>query len=429
MKRASLCAFFCAVVVVAVGVSVGCKGSGAPMSRTRVVIDGAGDKDVAVVEAAVSAVAGVNRVRSVVCADHAVVVVDGGDVGEAVRGAQAKLSAQQAPQVTQEANEIVVFRVGGADAFAARVAVDKLLRPALSTVPGIKSIAVRGGKTGRRVELDLASLLLRDVTVGEAVAVVGGPASLETMVVKTVTPQPESLSMQKAALPPAQPGDVKLTDVARVGTLPVGEPLRRDGAVEVRVFGDAARAAVVDAANGVVFTDGVVLAVIDDDNVEEVDVIVPAAVSKDDVHRAIAAIPGVRVKDDDTALAIVVDDARVRALGVDKDAVDRVVAVAKGGLTVMRNTENVVVVLQGPPSVELLSQLVVSRTPAGPVRLFDVATLSLVPARRERLNGQPASRLALTLAVGVRKNALASLDERLRPFAGVVVDRRGVSCD
>ena len=63
------------------------------------------------------------------------------------------------------------------------------------------------------------------------------------------------------------------------------------------------------------------------------------------------------------------------------------------------------------------------------MRLFDVATLSLVPARRERLNGQPASRLALTLAVGVRKNALASLDERLRPFAGVVVDRRGVSCD
>ena len=424
------------VGVVFVGVFVGvgacARGNGA-VDRTVVV---AGAVDVAAIEEVVAGVAGVARIRGLVCDDRGLVVVEGGAdgaVAAAVRAAAPKLTSP--PQVQRQANTVVVFAVRGGDPVVARAAVERALRPALERLPGVQSVDVKGGRTARRVELDLAALLRNDVTVGEVLAVVGGPATLESLVVKTTSASvsPSTLTTTTKTVPPPSAGDLKLTDIARVGTLPVGEPLRRDGAIEVRVRGSADVAAVVDAAQAVDLGDGVALAVLDDDSVESVDVIVPRGVDKDDVHRAIAAIPGVNVKGDDSAVVIDVDRARAARLGVSVDRIADVVAVALERKVVSRNTEDVEVSLAGVPSTELLSQLIVARSPAGAVRLLDVTTTHVAPARRDRLDREDATRLAVTFDVGVRKNALAALSERLRQFhdhgRGVVVDKDGVSCD
>jgi multidrug efflux pump subunit AcrB len=397
-------------------------------------IDGGAAADL--VEHAVSGIPLVTQVRSARCGDGAVVVVKGATV-EAVHGAvtavQSQLPPGSFPLVGRIDDDVAVFAVRAKDPFAARDVAERALRPALSAVPGVSVVDVRGGKRSPQVQLDLARLVAHDVTVLEVLRAVGGASSLEATVVKSVLPPgavraPPSLT--KAAPAPPVEGEVRvlLPEVATVGLLPVGEPLRRDGAVEVRVKGAAARDAVVAAVKGVALGDGVTVAALDDDSVEGVDVVV-AGGDVVSLQRELLAIPGVRLLAPRTALRVDVDAEKAKALGVSLDDVAALVDVVRRGRVVLRNTENVTVTLAGEVAPELLSQLVVQRTPQGALRLLDVATVSVAPSSEDRLDGRPATRLRVQLDVGVRKNALAAIHQALQrhPELNTAVEDAGLA--
>jgi multidrug efflux pump subunit AcrB len=138
------------------------------------------------------------------------------------------------------------------------------------------------------------------------------------------------------------------------------------------------------------------------------------------VQRIALSIPGVRLADLPTSVRVVVDAARVQQLGVRPEAVARTIRIAADdGFVLVRNTENVVLRLERAMGIELLGQLTVARTLAGPVRLSDVAAIESAPGRSDRLDGKPVQRLRVLFDVGVRKNALASLERELRGLKGV----------
>ncbi len=363
-----------------------------------------------------------------------VVVVDGID-GPALDGVLAKAGLAPNISATTETldDDVAVLAVRSADPFVARDFVDRALRPALSAVKDVTRVDVVGGKRQRQVLIDLRKMLAVDLTISEILFVAGGGTSLEATVAKSSVP-PQSEPMIKAALASPQPGELRvmLSDVADIGLFPVGEPLRRDGAVEVRVSGPpSARDAVLAAALKIEGPAGLEVAPLDDDSVEGVDVIVagtPAEV--DDLRRELLAIPGVRFGEEAQALHIEVDADRAQKLSVSPFAAAAVVdvAVAPGGHVLLRNTENVAVRLKGEVPPELLMQLVVARTAAGPVRLLDVATLVATPARADRLDGQPAQRVRVLFDVGVRKNALAAVEQAVaRRGKKAILERRDVA--
>lgn len=401
------------------------------MSHVRIGLKGTDAQvAVAVVERAVESVAGKASVRTVACSDAAVVSVSMGagnaDVAAAAAVNEALAKVAMPPHVTVDvravADEIVVFAVRGPDPFVARKFVDAQLKGALSSVAGVVVVKVVGGKQEKQVRVDLERLMARDLTLSEVAAAAGGGASLEATVVRDPDAAPND-GMMKAVLPPPGPNAVLLTDVASVGLASAGEPLRRDGAVEVRVLGSAAaRVAVLKAALGVSAPEGITVSALDDDSIEGVDVVVVdgTAAQLQDVQRAALSIPGVRLADEPYSVRVVVDTVRAALIGVHVHDVERVAAMAAGdGLVLLRNTENVVVRLDRAMGPELLGQLVVARTPAGPVRLGDVARIESSAPRSDRLDGKPLARVRVLFDVGVRKIALASLERELRALKGV----------
>ncbi|MDP2342422.1 MAG: efflux RND transporter permease subunit [Deltaproteobacteria bacterium] len=418
------------VGLLALVVALSCN-RGAPMSHVRIGLKGTDAQvAVAVVERAVESVAGKASVRTVACSDAAVVSVSMGagnaDVAAAAAVNEALAKVAMPPHVTVDvravADEIVVFAVRGPDPFVARKFVDAQLKGALSSVAGVVVVKVVGGKQEKQVRVDLERLMARDLTLSEVAAAAGGGASLEATVVRDPDAAPND-GMMKAVLPPPGPNAVLLTDVASVGLASAGEPLRRDGAVEVRVLGSAAaRVAVLKAALGVSAPEGITVSALDDDSIEGVDVVVVdgTAAQLQDVQRAALSIPGVRLADEPYSVRVVVDTVRAALIGVHVHDVERVAAMAAGdGLVLLRNTENVVVRLDRAMGPELLGQLVVARTPAGPVRLGDVARIESSAPRSDRLDGKPLARVRVLFDVGVRKIALASLERELRALKGV----------
>jgi multidrug efflux pump subunit AcrB len=377
------------------------------------------------VYAAASALPDVVQVHATTCRGRGHVSVSG-VATDVVAAAVAGLALPDGGRATVQspAAEVAVFVVKGADPFATRAVVDAELLPRLARVPGVERVFVQGGDRDEEVHVDLARLIAAGVTLPEVIQAAGGAASLESVIVKSVkpatsTPETEAPSMMKAAPPPPVEGEVRvlLKDVADIGSFPVGPPLRRDGGLEVRVYGSADRAAVVAAA--VVDDKGVSVAILDDDSVEAVDVVINAKADVDALRRTFAALPGVTIVELPTVVDVVIDEARAQKLGVPLTNIRTVVAAATSGTTLVRNTKNVTLRVE-TPSAELLSQLELQNG----ARLYDVATVQMVPAiARERVNRDDAVRLRLHFGVGVRKNALAAI-ERTTRSAGGFVERR-----
>ena len=433
-----------AVVVVAAVTALSACNRTAPLSRARVTIKSpAAAAAVVAVEAALASLPGQRGLRSVVCGRSGVVDVNAGsaagaDLAAAVQKALGPLPLKVAggevfPDVRALPDEVVVFAVRGADPFVARDFVDDELAGPLSKVEGVVAVKVLGGRQQRQVRVDLERMLARDVSLPELAAAAGGGASLETTVIRDPDAVKDAApSMMKMALPPPGPNAIRLIDVATVGLASAGEPLRRDGAVEVRVLGaPGSRAAVIKAALAVIRPAGVDVAALDEDSIEGAGVVVVGASAEQlqQVQLALLSVPGVRLADAPVRVRVVVDEARARQLSVHPDDVERVASIAAGdGLVLMRNTENVVLRLDRAITGELVGQLVVARTAAGPVRVLDVARIELDPGRSDRVDGKPAQRLHVVFDVGVRKNALAALDQRLRALSGVqaVIERDDV---
>lgn len=377
--------------------------------------------------AAASALPDVVQVHATTCRGRGHVSVSG-VATDVVAAAVAGLALPDGGRATVQspAAEVAVFVVKGADPFATRAVVDAELLPRLARVPGVERVFVQGGDRDEEVHVDLARLIAAGVTLPEVIQAAGGAASLESVIVKSVKPastttsEPEPApSLVKAAPPPPVPGEVRVTlkDVADIGSFPVGPPLRRDGGIEVRVYGSADRAAVLAAA--VVDDKGVSVAVLDDDSVEAVDVVLNAKADIDALRRTFAALPGVTIVELPTVVDVVIDEARAQKLGVPLTNIRTVVAAATTGTTLVRNTKNVTLRVE-TPSAELLSQLELQNG----ARLYDVATVQMVPAiARERVNRDEAVRLRLHFGVGVRKNALAAIERTTRSVGGFVERR------
>ncbi len=415
-----------AVVVVVVVALCSCQRA-PPMTRVRVSLEGDGaTAAVVVVEGAVSSLAGSRSVRSVACADAAVVEVNAGpDAAAAVKDALAKvkLPADVFVDVRTVEDEVVVLAVRGSDPFVARTFVDAQLATPLSKVAGVVGVKVLGGRRERQVRVDLERMLARDVSLPELAQAAGGGASLEATIVRDQGSPPAEPTMTKGAEPTPSSAAVKLVDVATIGPASAGEPLRRDGAVSVRVLGAAgARAAVIKAAAAVARPAGIDVAALDDDSVESADLILIDATPEQvlQAQRTVLGIPGVHLAENPSSLQVIVDEKRALELGVSSNDVARVAAIAAGdGFVLVRNTENVVLRLERAVPLELMGQLIVARSAAGPVRLLDVARIETRPARSDRLDGKAVQRLRLSFDVGVRKRALAALDQELRSLKGV----------
>jgi len=422
-----------AIAAVALGTS-SCSGrkKKGPMGRVAVSVHAndvaAAAAALTVLEAAVR-LPGIANVRTTSNGRDGVVIIEGSDVaaltvalGSAVAAARPRLPKDVDVDVARVDDDVAVFAVRGKDVFAARDWVEGSLRPALAVMPGVTGVVVSGGLREKQVQVDLARMLAKDVTLVDVLRAAGGGASLETTIVKSVlpasAPPPPPPSMMKMAERPPQEGEVRvlLPEVADIGLLPVGEAGRRDGGIEVRVLGSIAHTVVADpkaviaAGLAVPLPAGIEMTLLDDSSVEGVDIIVVVAGgSGEALQRELLDVPGVRLLPPRQTLSVEVDAVRAALLGVDAAEVNKVVDAALRGHTLVRNTENVVLRLKSEPSPELLLQLVVGTTKGAPVRLSDVATVNAEPTCSDRIDGKPALRLRVVFDVGVRKNALTSV--------------------
>lgn len=432
------------VVIVGTGLCLALSACHAKVPGQRLRVTLKGDKAsaaVVVVEQALRTLAGVGAagsLRSVGCVDDAIVALSmpaQKDV-EATTAIKEAIRMTSTPghvsvEVSAVNDAVVVFAVRAPDAVSARTFVDAQLIAPIAQVPGVVDVQVLGGRQERQVRVDLEKMMALDVSLPEVAQAAGGGSSLLATIVRDGGVAPVLSSEKGVGMPPSAAA-VMLIDIASIGVASAGEPLRRDGAVEVRVYGNpSARGAVIAAALGVQRPGGIEVSPLDDDSVEGVDVLVFAATAASvaEVHALLLDVPGVRLPDLPQRVRVTIDEERARQLGVRASDVAQVKAIAAGdGFVLIRNTENVVLRLDRAVSVELMGQLVVSRTAAGPVRLLDVARIESVSGREDRLDGQPVQRLHVVFDVGVRKVALAALDQRLRSLAGVraIVERDDV---
>lgn len=419
---------------------------GTPPARVLLRVDAAEaaavDDVVRLGERAVAALPGVISVRTVACPVGAGLLVSlrqdavGDDPAraalDAVEAARSEAPAEvRAMRLHSEAlaPDIAVIAVKrdaahpDTGAVALRQWTDTVLVPWLEQVPGVYAVAVSGGAVERQVQLDPERLLAAGVTVPEVLAAVASASSLDKAVVKS-----------RGSL------NIRVGDVATVQETPAGEPLRRDGGIEVIVRGVAATgaiAAALRAATSATPPPGRAV-LLDADSVEVLHVLVSrkggpltaevrAAVdaATDDVAAAALSVPGVHAFRRPRRLALTLDRRRLERAGFDARTLDdatRVSQVATTGLMVKTSGGEVRVVLGTVATPEALMRTTVGtrQTSSGPqpVRLFDVARATMVEEdRRDRVDYKEARRLRLSIDVGARATALRALDERLSAIA------------
>jgi multidrug efflux pump subunit AcrB len=319
--------------------------------------------------------------------------------------------------VSARSEVIAHFAVRGIDPFVARAAVDAVLLPALRSVGGADAFEVHGGRREQRVALDPERLLAAEVALPEVLSAVRSASALDKIVLKE------------------SPG-VRLVDVATVGSVSAGEPLRRDGALEIVVRGTRrARRSMLDVLQRVTLPAGVVAVALDEASDEVVAVRIRGATPDDidDLRRTLLAIPGVRTATSVAAPTFVVDKDAARARGVDPGSLGPLVRLADDGVVVDGPDGPVrIVVAQAATPEALLSLVVAQRTPeqGGPVRLFDVARVAAgLTERTDRLDRHPAVRLLLRFDVGARRSGLTEVAagvaawSKARPGAFAIVER------
>ncbi len=410
-------------------------------------------KAVVVVEGAVARVPGVVSVRSVGCASGGVVVVEhsGGTtvapttaVHEALTAAASTLPVGISPlRVMGLGDDLRLLSVRGADPFVARAFVDSDLLARLQAVAGVSEVLVSGGRRERQLRLDPERLLAADIGLPEVLTAIRTASDLDKAVLKFGAGGAQVL--------------LRELSVTEIGS--AGEPVRKDGGVEVRVRGAAASAgAVDDIISSVVVPSSLSMAVLDASSVEVVTVLVArdsgdlqqqgdpvVAAAADsavdaafaDVAAASLAIPGVHTFRRGRSLQLTLDRQRLNSLGLNSNeraGLADVVAVATSGLE-LQTAQGPLRVLLGTAATPeaLLRTRVANRRVNGvnqPVRLFDVARAAFIEEQRaERVDLRPARRLRLSFDAGVRKRALADLDTRLdaiskaRPGISIVVER------
>jgi len=399
---------------------------------------------------------GLQRIRSVGCAGGGAVLVHlDGDDGLAAGGldpaavvhgtidtAKLALPAGSGPATVRALHDdLALLTVHGADVFATRAWIDDTLVPAVKAVGGVYDVAVSGGRTEPRLQVDPERLIAADVSVAEVLAAAKAASDLDKAEVKRL------------------PGDVTifLRDVARFEEAPAGEKLRKDGGIEVRVRGHrTARAAARRALKALTPPEGIQAAILDGHSVETVTVLVArrgrggAAEAADaaaaaeaavnaafaDVAAAALSVPGVHTFRRGRSLQLTLDRERLTGRGftaAEASAVADVATAATTGLMVKSARGPLRVVLGAVSTPEALMQTRVLTTGAGhAVRLFDVARATLAEEqRRERLELHDARRLRLSFDAGVRQRALPELEARLeairaaRPGVQIVVERDG----
>ena len=409
-------------------------------------------KAVVVVEGAVAKVKGVRSVRSVGCASGGVVVVEGAAGADPVTAVHEALSAQAAAlpvgisplRVTGLAHDVRLLSVRGADPFTARAFVDTQLLAALKAVPGVSDVIVSGGRRERQLRIDPERLLAADISLPEVLTSIRTASDLDKTVIKLT----------------ADGARILLRDVSVTETGSAGEPVRKDGGVEVRIRGDHNSGGEIDDVIEAVDVPGTLfVASLDADSVEVVtllvsrdsgdlqqqqgDPVVAAAADNavdaaySDVAAAALGIPGVHTFRRGRSLQLTLDRKRLDALGLssgERAALADVTAIATSGLVIETRQGPLRVLLGTAATPEaLLSTRVASRRvgiDTVPVRLFDVARAAFIEEQRsERVDLRPARRLRLSFDVGVRKPALADLDTRLaairqaRPGISILVER------
>jgi multidrug efflux pump subunit AcrB len=387
---------------------------------------------------------GLSTMRSVGCADGGAILlridakaVASGDHAAAVRdaivaGTEQLPAGAGAIDVKAIADDIGVFTVRAADVFAARAFVDDELAPALEDIPGVYDVVVSGGHTENTIRLDPERLLATDLSVHEVVSAIKVASDLDKVIVKQL------------------PGNVSifLRDVARLEVAPVGERLRKDGGVEVRVRGhNSARSAAAAVARGIARPTDVVVVALDEDSVEVVTVVVARAgrggaeggdivdvaeravdAAYADVTAAALSVPGVHTYRRGRHLSLTLDRDRLVRRGLsaaDIATVTSAAAAATTGLMVETHAGPWRVIFGAVSTPEaLLKTRIFGRTGTAPVRLFDVARATQVEEQREdRIDGRSARRLRLSFDAGVRKR---SLDELERRIAAIAAARPGV---
>lgn len=425
-----------------------------PSSSSRVIVAlDAGEaesvgKALAVVERAVVGVPGVVHVRSVGCTTGGAAIIEGSANATAVHAAVSAVAQALPPgisplRVDTIAADVRVLSVRAADPFAARAFVDTSLLPALQAL-GDVGVVVSGARREKQVRIDPERLLAADVALPEVLTTIRTASDLDKAVIKS-----------------SPLGTIRLRDVAVIDTGSAGEPLRKDGGVQVRVRGNASRGSAIDAAIATApLPTGVSVATLDADSVEVVTILVsregapqqqpdPVVVAAADsavdaawadVAAAALAIPGVHTFRRGRHLQLTLDRQRVEALGLnssERQGLADVASIATTGLQLTTRGGGSMRVLLGTAATPeaLLSTRVATRrtgTTTTPVRLFDVARAAFVEEQRlERVDGRSARRLRLSLDAGVRKVALADLDTRLaairaaRPGIAVTVERDG----
>ncbi len=394
-------------------------------------------------ERSVMGVPGLTQVRGVGCSDGGALLLNidakhaGGDPAAAVHQAIVAEKAQLpvgagSVDVAAIADDIGVFSVRADDVFAARAFVDDELGPALEGVAGVYDVVVSGGRTENTIRLDPERLLATDLSLHEVISAIKVASDLDKVTVKRL------------------PGNVNifLRDVARLGEAPVGERIRKDGGVEVRVRGHrSARSAVQALVRGFKTPAGVVVVALDDDSVEVVTVVVARAgrggaeggdvvavaeravdAAFADVTAAALSVPGVHTYRRGRHLSLTLDRDRLVRRGFsvkDIATVTDVATAATTGLMVDTPAGPWRVVFGAVSTPEaLLRTRIFSRPGAEPVRLFDVARATQVEEQREdRLDGHSARRLRLSFDVGVRQRALSELERRI---AAIAAARPGV---
>jgi len=409
-------------------------------------------KAVVVVEGAVARVEGVRRVRSVGCASGGVVVVERDArhtepvtaIHDALTARAAALPVGISPlKVTGLGHDVRLLSVRGADPFVARAFVDTQLLAALQAVPGVSEVVVSGGRREQQLRIDPERLLAADISLPEVLTAIRTASDLDKTVIK--------MSSDGAR--------ILLRDVSVTETGSVGEPVRKDGGVEVRVRGSASSVgAVDDVIAAATAPPGLFVAVLDDDSVEVVTVLVSrngdqlqqqgdpvVAAAADsavdaafaDVAAAALGIPGIHTFRRGRSLQLTLDRKRLDALGLstsERAALSDVTAIATSGLELAspRGPLRVLLGTAATPEALLSTRVATRRVGADkvPVRLFDVARAAFVEEQRaERVDLKPARRLRLSFDAGVRKPALADLDTRLaairhaRPGISILVER------
>jgi multidrug efflux pump subunit AcrB len=411
----------------------------------------------AAVERAIAARPSVMRIRSVGCSDGGAVVVHvalPNDARSHSRAARVEAAAafrealdDVVPGATVSAtplhDDLAALAVHPLDddIFATRAWIESVLRPRLMAVDGVSDVAVVGGRTELQLRIDPERLLAADISIAEVLTAIKIASDLRKAELKRL------------------PGDVTifLRDVAVIEQAPVGEPLRRDGGISVRVRGAReATDAVAHAIAALPPPSTIRLAVLDGDSTETVNVLVvrkggasdvadDAAVAVAeravdaafaDVAAAALSVPGVHSFRRGRRLQLTLDRERFAARGfstTEAAAAADIAAVTTSGLVVLSARGPLRVVLAAPSTPEALMQTRVLTTASGQVlRLFDIARAALTEEqRREQLDGRVARRLRLSLDAGARTRALAELDARLeaigaaRPGVLIVVEKDG----